>query len=134
MLGMMNCPTDEMEVYSTSPSMKAFISTKQHLNSPTAENDDFENALKVFSERKEKPVFMYTRDGRKMIDGKLAEGAAMESAEKMWNKLILQSMVDKILVERNATKSENCSDMCANNSVCQRPLTIVDNFELGSNK
>ena len=41
--------------------MKAFISTKQHLNSPTAENDDFENALKVFSERKEKPVFMYTR-------------------------------------------------------------------------
>ena len=73
-------------------------------------------------------------DGRKIIDGKLAEGAAMESAEKMWNKLILQSMVDKIVVERNATKSENCSDMCANNSMCQRPLTIVDNFELGSNK
>ncbi|KAI1727485.1 hypothetical protein Ddc_04791 [Ditylenchus destructor] len=102
MLGMMNCPTDNVEFYSASPSSKrAFLASS---TSPTStSSDDATNSqnrhtteddtVRVFSEAKDKPQLTYTEDGRKMVDGKIQEGDYPKADPmQMWEKLILSKL------------------------------------------
>jgi len=96
----MNCPTDGVEVYSASPSSRRLISEVRQDESTgdiTAklDEDNTIDSLEVFNEIKEKHYVTYTEDGRKLVDGKLVDDDS-EAPEKMWNKLILNSITGKM--------------------------------------
>ncbi|KAI1711906.1 hypothetical protein DdX_09866 [Ditylenchus destructor] len=100
MLGMMNCPTDNVEFYSASPSSKRALlagsTTPTSTSSDDAtnsQNTTHEDTVRVFSEAKDKPQVTYTEDGRKMVDGKILEGDYPKADPmQMWEKLILSKI------------------------------------------
>ncbi|KAL7070578.1 hypothetical protein ACQ4LE_010670 [Meloidogyne hapla] len=103
MLGMMNCPTENFEFYSASPSaLRQLNSSRSSANSPKSDRPDGDSVsldedklnkrrgLEVFSEVKQRPKISYTPDGRRMIGGKLE--APESKPEQLWGKLIVDSV------------------------------------------
>jgi len=106
MLGMMNCPTDGVDVYATSPTSRRLLQqvvmteSEEKKSSDESSEDSSngetpKNELQVFVEVKKKRSISYTEDGRKMIDGKLQDENVV-APEGMWNRLIVNSLIGKI--------------------------------------
>jgi len=141
MLGMMNCPTDNVEFYSASPSSRrSYLSSAASANttnsSSSAEDQQTqllhdEEDIRVFSEAKDRPHISYTEDGRKMVDGKLMESEEVLKADpmKMWDRLILSKVaetqlqtIDKPQQLKNRRKSsDKSSDRPIANSIIGNP-------------
>ncbi|VDO97325.1 unnamed protein product [Heligmosomoides polygyrus] len=77
MLGMMNSPADSVEFYATNQSCRNGLS---------------EEDLKAFTEVKKKKSVTYTKDGRRMIDGKI-EDADSSSAMSLWGNTLMRGAV-----------------------------------------
>ncbi|KAF7632356.1 hypothetical protein Mgra_00008206 [Meloidogyne graminicola] len=110
MLGMMNCPTENFEFYSASPSaIKQLNSSRSNANSPKSSRQESDNisldeeklnkqrGLEVFSEVKKREKISYTPDGRRMIEGKLE--APENKPEQLWGKLIGDSITTRKFFE-----------------------------------
>ncbi|CAJ0606097.1 unnamed protein product [Cylicocyclus nassatus] len=81
MLGMMNSPNDAVEFYATN----------QNLQTTMCEED-----LKAFTEAKKRPKITYTKDGRRMIDGKI-EDAESSTPLNMWGNALMNGVVKSAL-------------------------------------
>ncbi|KHJ96569.1 hypothetical protein OESDEN_03459 [Oesophagostomum dentatum] len=97
MLGMMNSPSDAVEFYATNTNLKVGIS---------------EEDLKTFTEAKRRQTITYTKDGRRMIDGKIEDpesGAVMA----LWGNTLLRGAVRvhmRVQDPKDGEQSENCED------------------------
>ncbi|RCN44715.1 hypothetical protein ANCCAN_09290 [Ancylostoma caninum] len=90
MLGMMNSPTDAVEFYATNQSVRQGISDED---------------LKTFTEAKPRQTITYTKDGRRMIDGKIEDvqsGAAMV----LWGNTLLRGAVRTHMKVQDVEKNE----------------------------
>ena len=64
-------------------------------SSTNNEDEEFCESVRIFSEVRDKPQITYTKDGRKMIDGKLEENEVTgekSDPNKMWDRLIMTKM------------------------------------------
>ncbi|CAK5100399.1 unnamed protein product [Meloidogyne enterolobii] len=106
MLGMMNCPTENFEFYSASPSaLRQLNSSRSGANSPKLDRSEGDSVsldeermnkrrgLEVFSQVKQRPKITYTPDGRRMIGGKLE--APESKPDELWGKLIVDSVTKR---------------------------------------
>ncbi|CAD5212803.1 unnamed protein product [Bursaphelenchus okinawaensis] len=119
MLGMMNSPTDAVDFYATPSSTSRF-----------QDNAD----IRVFSEQKERRQISYTKDGRKLVDGKLEEQSEITSdPAKAWNRLILNRIATNQIPKENIEKKQSKAKRILNrlsgkkdNSEPMPEITIVE--------
>ncbi|CAD5217953.1 unnamed protein product [Bursaphelenchus xylophilus] len=124
MLGMMNSPTDAVDFYATPSSTSRFS------------ND---NDMKVFSEAKDRQHISYTKDGRKLVDGKLEEQSEITSDPmKAWSRLILNRIATNQIpkdLEKKSSKTRKLLDRLSGKKVESEPMpeiTIVETVTVTS--
>ncbi|ETN75813.1 hypothetical protein NECAME_12092 [Necator americanus] len=95
MLGMMNSASDAVEFYATNENRRNGMSDRD---------------LKTFTEAKPRKCITYTKDGRRMIDGKI-EDVESGTVMALWGNTILRGAVRTHMKVENLEKDEKSEDV-----------------------
>uniref|UniRef100_A0A1I7ZQH2 DNA topoisomerase III n=2 Tax=Steinernema glaseri TaxID=37863 RepID=A0A1I7ZQH2_9BILA len=112
MLGMMNCPSDNVEFYQTP-------------DREEAQDTD----VQVFIEQKERPQVSYTDHGRKLLDGLPEPSEPPQEAEKLWSDLLMRSRAQQVKsdIERDCLPQKPAAKGPKDGKVkITKPLTILE--------
>ncbi|KAK0394719.1 hypothetical protein QR680_000896 [Steinernema hermaphroditum] len=112
MLGMMNCPSDNVEFY--------------HV--PDHREGAGDRDVQVFVEQKERPQVSYTDHGRKLLDGLPEPTEPPQEAEKLWGDLLMRSRAQQVKtdIEKDCLPHKQASKSTKDGKVkITNPLTIL---------
>ncbi|VDM57654.1 unnamed protein product [Angiostrongylus costaricensis] len=97
MLGIMNSPADSVEFYA--------------VNKKLYDETTCDDVVKTFTEVKDKHSISYTKDGRRIIDGKIVDGES-ETVSSLWESALRRSAVTTHLkVESEQTEEDDCQEV-----------------------
>ncbi|KAJ1349399.1 hypothetical protein KIN20_004961 [Parelaphostrongylus tenuis] len=96
MLGIMNSPADSVEFYAVN----------RKLHDGTMSEED----LKAFTEVKDKQNISYTKDGRRIVDGKIVDGEC-GTASSLWKSVLHRGAV-RTHMKIDKEQAEESEDGC----------------------